>query len=804
MIVAAIRNKFNNGEVSVYSSGDVFDFPGKSIVGTKSFSITNEGRVFGHDTGGLFGEEKVNDYSGSIQVTFNEYNITLTNAANGTFTFCVSLSIKEFIDLYARIPHYKLSFHNEGQIPVIYEHEGNAGDLSLDKLEVKNNRLRFMKDNLADVRFYRVKSVKEERDFLELRGTFFVKGAHIHSLKLYMFDDNSKREIAAKIKDHPTVFTIVEDASSIFDTTLTAAIAGKYYREKDITVCFDKEHIYFVDEMNDKSLFMLKRSQTNAYYSEIYDKIAFEYDNHIFQINTYADHLKEYLKKDIISTEKILSSKLGKLNGVFAGETWVQEEIGMVSDGKMLRFFTTGQSKLLDPISFSESEIQFDHDRMFIIHNNQIALIKAYSVYDLPEDKGNASPTMAGYTAGDEPFFIHQDDEKIVLSQSPSVILHQFHNEEIGDISVKNYGTNDSVFSEIEISTKDQKIAIHVPNEVIRDLIYKAYYYSKNKSLDIVSADQLFLSYSRQVNDYLLYQYFGQIFAMYEEIRRIQRDEANGEVKNRNIINTLFYAIQALKKHFDAVSIYYPAALDRELQGITNDPSASNPHASRNLQRSLMGITSQINRSLNEIEGSISAVSFVLINREEYRQLINERTNRDLTFSGGMAVAGIAATAVFAPLAPVLMLGGIMSGINTYFRHEDAIKQEEYKKQNEEYRLDFFVGKALDSLDHLIQTLLPYFISETNNSIYQAFNQLNDGLKGYLDKPEVKGNLFNKITQYYTFKQLPIDETVVMKKSELIELTHSLVNRSELYIEQFQKEVTGNVPKSLETTAAIK
>ncbi|MCA1033558.1 hypothetical protein LCL90_02845 [Bacillus infantis] len=800
MIVAAIRNKFNNGEVSVYSSGDVFDFPGKSIVGTKSFSITNEGRVFGHDTGGLFGEEQVKDYSGSIQVTFNLYNVTLSNASSGSLTFTVSLSIKEFIDLYARIPHHKLSFHHEGQIPFIYESEGES---FLDKLEVKNNRLSFTKDSLADVRFYRIKSVKEEKNFLELSGSFFVQGKHINSLKLYVFDDSAKREMIAKIRNHPTIFTISGDNSCIFDTALTAVIEGEFYKEKDIIVCFDSDYIYFIDEKENRCLFKLLRSQTNAYYNTIYDKIAFESDNQILQINAYENHLKAYLKKDFISDSRILSCKFGKLNGVFAGETWKQEEIGMVSDGGMLRFFTAGQPRLLDPIRFSEAEVQFDHDRMFIIQNNQIALVKAYSVFDLPADKGNSSRTMIGYTAGDEPFFIHQNEEKIVLSQSPSAILHQFYNEEIVDISVKQYGTNDSVFSEIEISTKGERTTIHIPSVVIKDLIYKAYYYSKNKSLDIVSADQLFLSYSRQVNDYLLYQYFGQIFAMYEEIRRIQREEANGEVKNRNIINTLFYAIQALKKHFDAVSIYYPAALDRELQGITNEPSASNHHASRNLQRSLMGITSQINRSLNEIEGSISAVSFVLINREEYTQLINERTNRDLKFSGGMAVAGIAATAVFAPLAPVLMLGGIMSGINTYFRHEDAVKQEEYKKQNEEYRLDFFVGKALDSLDHLIQTLLPYYISETNNSIYQAFNLLSEEMKGYIDRPEVKGKLFNKIAQYYTFKQLPVDETVVVKKGELIELTHSSVNRSELYIEQFQKEVTGNVPKSLET-AAIK
>ncbi|UII55905.1 hypothetical protein LS684_20155 [Cytobacillus spongiae] len=808
MVVAAISKYFYPGECAIYESGDVFDFQNKSIVGTKSFCITNHGRVFAHDTGGIFGEEQTKIYVDRIDVTFSDYNIILSNKKSSIVSFAATVSTSEFVEIYEKVPEDKFVCKWNGKIPCIYTYSEEIGNSTsyakLDELQIKSNKLMFAKDK-ETLPFYRIKSVVRKMKYLEIKGVFSLHGSNKTTLKLYIFDENLKKEIIDKVNSNPSIFQQIGAITEIYPTTLSATFSDEVIRDKEVTICFDASTIYFIDEKKTTCLGTLLRSSTNAYYSKLDEKLAFECGDFVYVITVIDVNLKEYLMKYFIKSTRIFINRLGKLHGVFHGETWKQQEVNAITEGRHIRLSTTNTQKLLTKLDLTECEILNDDKKIFIIRKNQIALLRLHEYKNLhlftqPEEKITATFSF-GYNDNDDPFFIKQDEEKIVLSQSPSSMQFKYYNEKITDISISKYGEDETFFSEINISLRDESksLVINVPNAIIKDLIYKTYYFSKRKSLDLVSTEQLYLSYSRQVNDYILYQYYGQIFAMYEGLKDIQQAESNKEVLNRKIINFLYYSIKALKNHFDTVSIYLPASLEREIQEIANDTFQTSTSAYKSLQRGLLGITGQVNRALNEIEGSLSAVSFMLIKREDYNNLVKEKTNRDLGFSGGMAALGVA-TIGFNPIAPMLILGGVLSGINSFFRESDAIKQEELRKQNEEYRVDFYVGKSLDAVEHLIHTLLPYFISETNDYVFRTFNLVSQQYQELLDTPEVKGNLFTKISQYYTFKQLPIDYSVLIKKNDLIGLTHSSVNRSEMFIEQFQREVIGNVPKSIEAT----
>jgi hypothetical protein len=801
MTIAAISSNFYTGEYSVFDAGDIFNFPNKSIVGTKSFCITNQGRVFAHDTGGLFGEIQLKTYSNIIIVTLEKNTISLSSIAGESFTFRTELSSHSFIQIYEKVPSNKFLFIFSEKTNCIYQYsdENNINHTLIDELILENDKLKFRQGNI-EIPFYRVRNIERKGLFIEITGVFHVGDMILRSLKLFLFDEGIINRLIEKFTTHPTIFQMIGDVSDIYTTTLEANISGQQHRNQKIALCFDSAHIYLINEMKAQLIFKLDRATTKIHFSKLDQKLAFGKDQSIYILEVSQDKLEEYITNYLSKNSSFFRYHIGHLNGTLLGEKWLKEEVSLISEGTTLTLVTSQGLKLL-PFNLNDYGLLLDRNNLIIHHEQEIALLQ------LNEEKlielkqtGKENNRIIGYTPNYEPYLISQDEERILFKQHPDKSFH-FHNEDIINISISKYGEEDSIFSEITIKIKNdpQDLIVYVPNNMIKDFIHKTYYYSKQKALEVVTAEQLFLSYSRQVNDYILYQYFGQIFAMHRGLQEILESDINPDIKNGKIINYLFYSIQALKKHFDTISIYLPSVLEREMQGIigNQDPSASLPY--KNLQRGLMGITGQINRSLNEIEGSVSAVSFVLIPREDYSQLIKDKTNRDIAFSTTLVGLG-AASILVAPVAvPALLLGGIFSAVNTFFRQEDSKKQEELRKRNEDNRLDFFVGKALDSMEHLIQTLLPFYISETNHSIYQTFNQVSQEKRQFLQSREVKENLFQKISQYYTYKQLPIDDSVLVRKGELVELTHTCVNRSELFIEQFQQEVTDHVPKSIET-----
>ena len=98
--------------------------------------------------------------------------------------------------------------------------------------------------------------------------------------------------------------------------------------------------------------------------------------------------------------------------------------------------------------------------------------------------------------------------------------LHLYH-EQIVDISVTNYGNESSSYSELTVTLNNQKqYKLNVYNERIKEIMSKAYYFKKKQVCHKFHLINYFLSYSRQINNHILYHYFGQLFAMYEGLKR--------------------------------------------------------------------------------------------------------------------------------------------------------------------------------------------------------------------------------------------------------------------------------------------
>jgi hypothetical protein len=120
VVVQKVKDKFYSGESSIYERSGGFDYTNKSIVGTHSLYITNKGRVFVHDTGGIFGSEQVLEYDAmifKIKVTFLDTQVKIENAKSSNFSFDFTIEIDDFIKLFRDVPKDIFQLNDNKQYP---------------------------------------------------------------------------------------------------------------------------------------------------------------------------------------------------------------------------------------------------------------------------------------------------------------------------------------------------------------------------------------------------------------------------------------------------------------------------------------------------------------------------------------------------------------------------------------------------------------------------------------------------------------------------------------------------------------
>jgi len=123
--------------------------------------------------------------------------------------------------------------------------------------------------------------------------------------------------------------------------------------------------------------------------------------------------------------------------------------------------------------------------------------------------------------------------------------------------------------------------------------------------------------------------------------------------------------------------------------------------------------------------------------------------------------------------------------------------QEEIRLKNEKHRMDFYLHKALDSFDHMMKTVYPYYIAECNRAMYEMMRQVASAYKPGIEEPSVKQALLERLAQYYTYKQMPIDDSVAVNRHELIEKVHGASQLNEVHISSIRQEVGLDVSQSV-------
>ncbi|KGP89877.1 hypothetical protein N780_09540 [Pontibacillus chungwhensis BH030062] len=287
-------------------------------------------------------------------------------------------------------------------------------------------------------------------------------------------------------------------------------------------------------------------------------------------------------------------------------------------------------------------------------------------------------------------------------------------------------------------------------------LLRTQYRQCKSSLLSKATLNDLYTSWSRHINDVLLYNFFGDLVILQREIHSIQENEGlPSSTKREQLLHVLYYGMTEYNRSIDRVSIEFPEMVFHEDKSLLNQMPTEHYEQ---LQYRLLALTSQYRRHLVEVQSALRPLSSAIIPKPEiddYNPHKKKSYGPALAWGGlGLATHGIG-----------LSTGGLgyaaaaITAYKTYQSNRENEKKEQHQKLSDQLKTDFHLHQALDAFDHLVDTMLPYYVSQVSKSFYQTTK--NNGpfiLNGSITDLETRKQvIFNKLADAYALKHFPLD-----------------------------------------------
>ncbi|WP_316569131.1 hypothetical protein [Neobacillus sp. YIM B06451] len=785
MVDALILRYLLPGEMIIESYTEGFDYPNKSFIGKQVLYLTSQGRFLAVDSGGLFGSERLIEYNGSllkIGTDFQANYIVLFNHSVHPLTFNLTVSFEGFRKLLKSCK--RDMFHFTQKNCCLFQKEGvyHSGTFTFEK-----DKASFVcHDLMFEISYSKIRDLQynEGNFLLQITGYFEDNYNNdsfygLHKVGLFVFDDEIVRKLWEAKRQFESISTILSEDALV--TLVNAKSKGDQFRG---LLVYEDNHYRLVKEDTLETVYKVSES-THLYFDAEELRLLIVENDIIFYLTLEQNSpLLSSIKKD---SEKFYST-IGVATGTFNDRQYNEKAVGLFVGKDMATYslFFESSMEYLDRVAFSETIAWQVEDLHFLCREDGIFLFSELN-YSLElknifhECKNANEKDVFGFLGNGMPFILKIQSDRFVLVHGKDQFTDLVF-EEIKSISIAEQ-FEDSIFTKVKIEIDDAERIIFVPEDKIQELIYTSFLAKKAKLAMSTPASVLFSSWSRQVNDYFLYHYIGQLFVIKSAIEEIERESTYKEINNIKVVNLLYYGLQTQKQIMDSVSIYIPSMLEEEQSTFFKREGVSHsaePYA--HLRRQLMGISVQIQRHINETQANLNAISFAIIPKRDLENL-----NRDKLIRNGLMAGGVGLLA-----GPI----GLIMGAHAYFSYRDNEKMDKLRKENEDIKIDFYLNKALDSFYHLLENMLPYYISEVNGKMFQSFGEIAGLHKPLLDKISLKEALLTRLAGLYTFRQLPIDHTVLTKKEELMREIHTSLSASDSLIKHFRSELGTNEDKT--------
>lgn len=390
------------------------------------------------------------------------------------------------------------------------------------------------------------------------------------------------------------------------------------------------------------------------------------------------------------------------------------------------------------------------------------------------DEKGN--PYKFEYNKDKLSFYQSNKNQMVVYTKDYEIELEEYRNSGEMLIRIK---LNNSVLYNEQIEKK-----IIVDRDTYTELLYLQYKARKRSLMEKATLAEIYSSWGRQVNDYLLYNFFGQLVILNNGIKEIENNNSDSTIiKNRKMLNFMYYSIREQKKLLDRVSIGFPSILyDEEKNFLDNHKSVYYER----MQKQLIVYSNQVQRYLSEIESSLNALNFAIIPRRKMEEIYENRPKRGYLAAGILGGLGVLTGGIG------LIAAGGLFGLNTYLSNSDTVKVNQYNAENDNNKIDFYINKALDSYEHLMLNILPYYISQVSNAYYSTHQFYGEFLlKQTFTEEKItykKEEIFNRLGKLYVEKRIPLDSESILTIDDIVKELVLMNNPQNL-------KITGSINK---------
>ncbi|WP_087974187.1 hypothetical protein [Oceanobacillus rekensis] len=650
-----------------------------------------------------------------------------------------------------------------------------------------NKQIIFTDSTFEPIVFADVSKVTvEEEGVLLLEGNLHQDNQVVRKVRLNFFAQNSikekvillinKKSVSAKLimtngttqKEFPVEIIDDEDVLSVSITSLKRKI-----------LIINKEDKLF----KSKRVLLIFNSDGYPYYLEFENKIPLDLSNYNVSENAYFHSFCD-------------------IYGTMGAEKFDDNGLSILLDSEMIYII----NNYFEIFSFTYPQLKIvnrNKDSMIFQVSSTSGEISYVTFSRVPEKLVSLLPPMEEQDSlirvNHNPYMLTYEDNEIGFYQSRDTKLYIPY-KDIESIDVIDNKDSDYVTVQLELrensipishtktmagaDTEEMLDGISILNQFVskeninikppqlQKMLKNVYIKKKYPLVQEASVTELYSSWSRQINDFLLYNLFGQLVLLKNGIRKIQENtQTSDDTKNRQILNYMYYTIRGQKRQLDRVSIQFPQMLWNEEQRLIDK---SDEETYEQLQRQLLSISGQMQRHFVEIEIALNALSFAIIPKEKFD---NTKAKKKMGYigAGALGVLGVATGGI------ALVAAGAFTAFNTYSSNESHKDQEQYNEENERIRIDFYINKALDSFNHIMETMLPYYVNQISKVYFLAARHQSKGLKDLteVDKAKNKMAIFNRLADFYVMKQLPMEQGDLTNTESIIQLLFEIPDTNE-------------------------
>lgn len=766
-----------------------------SSLGTYSAAMTNQNRIIVHDTGGFFGDEKVYYFpeTRNIRMEFTPDSVKLSAKYYSDYEFNFTLNFKEFYNILTEFGGNNRLVLAEGQNQycLIY---ANPYNMYSAKLDIKEQAINFKTQfqeltiNISEIKHFYDEQLGVFQ--LEINQDFF--GVANERLNIYIPNEFNRSKVINLIKNRKSIHDIAKPDEKITAANLKSQFTEANGIEYDVYILDNETSIRIVLRSTLKLLMTKEKKEFEEFYNpQTKETILKMGENYIFVKPNYSNDFIQFKNQNIF--EFLYIEGAGTIKGLLDGIDISEEQINLAVSRQNINFISNGLSIIT--IKTNSYKFVTDGNLFIMIKNGSLACleIKHPFYYELKKllniNKFNGENIL--FARNQEPYYYEHTQEGLLLYKTnknePKLALQ---NESLSNLklSLQRYGKSFGHVTNTNNSVEN--ISLYFPVVSINTLIYNAFVSIKSPLLVKTDPKSLYKSMVRQVSDLVMYEYFGQLIALYEGIDQFSESNMSEQERSSKLVSYLYHGVQSQRKRMDSVSVYMPSVLNQVEQELfkTFDKQLGE-HYFKELQTQLISITNQMKGSLLEIENSLTNCG-VLIPKRTTKELISARKKTGYKTAGVGAALGTLLTFVTGGAALPMLLAPTFMAINTKSTTKMMELQEEIKEVNEQSRTDFFLLKALDVFDHYIQTMLPFYFSRVNDSIFACYKKIALEYTPILHEQITSEMMFKRIAEIHTYKKLPIDLSVEVSKQELLDDIFKTVEEADFSIKEYQVGLT--------------